>query len=428
MACQRPLQRLRGAGPWAVLDVGSSKLCCAIARRRGTGLQLLGLGYQMAEGFHAGEVVDARAAELSLRAVLHEAEQQAGLVLRETALSIVGGALQSGTVDATLMLEGRAVIADHVESMLAKARTDGVADSYTIIHAVPRSFTIDGGRPLQDPVGMRGHELKAKVHLVAARKLPLNQLIQLLARCYVDVKQVVAAPYAAALSVLTEEEARRGAIVLDMGAASTGVAAVVEGRLAHLGTVGQGGQHVTQDLARSLRIGQDDAERLKTTKGCVVDRACDELEAIELTLLGDTGHAPGLVELSRGDLSRLLRPRVIQILEQTYASWAQAPAQVRNGSASSLVLTGGACQLEGMVELASEVFQIDARAGQPAACLGLGERQRVPNCAAVAGAIALVAGNDGGSGLNIHTKSSLWRTSFDRVGRWFREGIVAVEA
>ena len=168
---------LVGNGPWrhghafGVLDVGSSKLCCYIARPRpGRGVQLLGRGYQLAEGLKAGEIVDAEAAESSMLATLHEAEQQAGETLREIVLAVSGGRPQSTFVRVACQLHGRAVTEADLQLLLDRARRSASTPEREVLHAVPIEVTVDGGRPLKDPCGFSGQRLEIVAHLVTRRR------------------------------------------------------------------------------------------------------------------------------------------------------------------------------------------------------------------------------------------------------------------
>ena len=190
-----------------MLDIGTTKMCCLIARRGpGGGLEVLGAGYQLAEGLRAGEIVDAEAAEASILAVVHEAEQQAKETLRELVLGISAGRPRSERAVVELELEGRAVTGDDLARALAHARAQAGADGRETLHALPLRITLDGGQPLRDPRGMIGRQLRLEAHLVQVAAAPLHNLVAAVERCHLEVQAVVAAPYAAGLGSLSEDE------------------------------------------------------------------------------------------------------------------------------------------------------------------------------------------------------------------------------
>ncbi|HSA81186.1 MAG TPA: cell division protein FtsA, partial [Geminicoccaceae bacterium] len=256
--------------PIGVLDVGTTKMCCLIARRRpGGSLEVQGAGYQLAEGLRAGEIVDAEAAEASILAVVHEAEQQARVTLREVVLGLSAGRPRSLRVAVEIELGGRAVTGGDLERALVHARAEARVEGRETLHALPIQISLDGGQPLRDARGMIGERLLLEVHLVQVAAAPLHNLIAAVERCHLEVAAVVAAPYAAGVGSLSVDELSAGALALDLGGGVTGVARFAEGRLQDIHTVPLGGRHVTQDLAFGLSTGWPQAERLKTLYGSV---------------------------------------------------------------------------------------------------------------------------------------------------------------
>ncbi|HEY7600572.1 MAG TPA: cell division protein FtsA, partial [Candidatus Limnocylindrales bacterium] len=303
----RPEPRAR-AEPIAVLDVGTSKMCCLIARRRGDRVELQGGGYQLAEGLRAGAIVDAEAAEASILAVVHEAEQQAGRTVRQIVLGISGGRPESLVTTIDVELGGRAVGPADVTQALALARAQARTDGAEILHALPVEITLDSSQGLRDARGMVGERLRITVHLVRVASAALYNLVAAIERCHLDVAAVIAAPYAAGLASLSEDEATSGALVLDLGAGVTGVARFADRRLQQLASLPLGAQHVTQDLAFGLSTGRAQAERLKTLYGGVLAHAGDARQQLEVPGLGDPMQPPVQI-VSRARLTEIIRPR-----------------------------------------------------------------------------------------------------------------------
>ena len=356
----RPEPRTR-TEPVAVLDVGTSKMCCLIARRRGDRLELQGGGYQLAEGLRAGAIVDAEAAEASILAVVHEAEQQAGRTVRQIVLGISGGRPESVMTTIDIELGGRAVGPADLTHALALARAQARTDGAEILHALPVEITLDSSQGLRDARGMVGERLRITVHLVRVASAALYNLVAAIERCHLDVAAVVAAPYAAGLASLSEDEATSGALVLDLGAGVTGVARFADRRLQQLASLPLGAQHVTQDLAFGLSTGRAQAERLKTLYGGVLARAGDARQQLEVPGLGDPMRTAGADRVTRapdrdhpaphrGDIpagARAHAPRPAaarrpspgvdrrrQPARRASSSWPRRPSACRRGSAA----------------------------------------------------------------------------------------------
>jgi cell division protein FtsA len=418
-------RRIVGTGPWrrghpfGVLDIGSSKLCCYIARPRpGQGVQLLGRGYQVAEGLKGGDVVDAEAAEAAILGALHEAEQQAGETLREIYLAVSGGRVQSSYVRVDCALHGRGVTESDLQLLLDRARREASSPEREVLHALPVEMTIDGGRPLKDACGLSGQRLEIVAHLVTVSGPALRNLLACLERCHIEVKGVVAASYAAAVACLAEDELERGCLVLDFGGGTTGLAHFAGGRLTLVGQVPYGGDHITGDLAYGLSTSRQHAERIKNLFGGTQFRSCDEGTRIEHPRLGDHAELP-TGEVPRTRITEIVRARVEEILALARRRLDEHRELLATRPPRSIVVTGGGSQLEGIEELVQEVFHLPARCARPVAWSG--HRQDEPCCATAAGAVALVLGDDGGLGWRDQIEVSVLSHRLARLGQWFRE-------
>ena len=408
----RPLGR---SEPIAVLDVGTSKMCCLIARRRDGRLDLMGGGFQLAEGLRAGEIVDAEAAEASILAVVHEAEQQAGRTVQEIVVGISGARPESLLTTVEVQLGGRAVGPADVAHALAHARAQARVEGVEILHALPVTITLDGSQPLRDARGMVGERLRIAVHLVRVASAPLHNLLAAVERCHLDIAAVIAAPYAAGLASLSGDEAMFGAVVLDLGAGTTGVARFADGRLQELATLPLGAHHVTQDLAFGLSTGRAQAERLKTLYGSVLVRAGDSRQHLEVPGIGDPAQPPVQI-VARARLTEIIRPRAEEIFQLARAriDLDRLPITGRR-----LVLTGGGSQLEGIVELAEETFGMPARMGR-ARAFG-GNFDDLTAATTAAGLLRWAGEDDGGLTFGATAPNRDFTARLARLGQWLRE-------
>jgi cell division protein FtsA len=228
---------------------------------------------------------------------------------------------------------------------------------------------------------MIGEELGVDLHVAACDSAAARNLMLVVERCHLRVEAMVATPYATGLSTLVDDEAELGAAVVDFGGGSTTVGVFSRGRLIHVDAVAVGGIHVTRDIARGLNISVTDAERLKTLYGACIVSPSDDRESIAVNRLGDDMDHPS--HLPKSELLRIIRPRVEEILElvrdRLRASGYAAEAGRR------LVMTGGACQLTGLPELARMVVSSQARIGRPLGVEGLPESGKSPSFAAAVG-------------------------------------------
>jgi cell division protein FtsA len=394
----RPLTpRLRPIPPrksavLAVLDVGASKIVCLIARltpmERSDSLRgrthrckVLGVGHQRSRGVKAGAIVDLDAAEHAIRLAIDAAERMAGVELESVIVNLSGGRLSSQLYAARIGIHGKAVRDYEVHRVLEAASTASASPGRAVLHAVPTGFSLNGQRGVRDPKGMVGDELGAELNVASCDAAAARNLMLAIERCHLRVAAVVATPYAAGLSTLEDDEVELGAALVDFGAGSTTVGVFVEGRLVHVDAVAVGGHHVTMDIARGLSVSLVDAERLKTLHGACIASPSDDRESLSVHRTGDDMDHPSY--LPKSELVRIARPRVEEILELVRDRLKAAGYATHAGR--RLVMTGGACQLTGLPELARTIISNQARIGRPLGVDGLPESAKNPAFATAVG-------------------------------------------
>lgn len=411
----------RPGRPFGLLDVGSRKVCCYVVRVTTAGrFDVLGAGHQAAEGFRAGEIVDASAAEAAVRAVVDEAENAAGERLSGIAVTLPGGDPASGFLRVEVALGGRPVTRRDLRCALENACDEVLADGFVILHAIPLGESLDGGPEVRDVTGLVGKRLAVRTHLVGTAQRPIELLHRCLDRCHLEMTDVVAAPYAAGVATLTKDEAHRGVVVVDCGARTTTLGFFRFGRIQYVAAIPFGGDHLTEELAMRLDVSWSTAERLKSLEASVAWRACDSFETIELQPSGPA-NAFDTVEIPRRRLTDFLRPPAEALVNAMSEHLAAAPAPIRAACRRGIVLTGGAAQMDGLVELTADMLGSGVRLGRPAVLQGWQD----PALAAASGGLALVAGWDGGVGFAGRRSRRPLAGSLESLGQWLRESLGA---
>ena len=228
-----------------------------------------------------------------------------------------------------------------------------------------------------------GEELGSELHVASCDLAAARNLMLVIERCHLRVEAMVATPYAAGLSTLVDDEAELGAAVVDFGGGTTSVGVFSGGRLIHVDAIAVGGIHITRDIARGLNVSMIDAERLKTLYGSCIASPSDDRDTIAINKLGDDMDHPS--HLPKSELLRIIRPRVEEILELVRD---RLRASGHAGHAGRrLIMTGGACQLTGLPELARTLISSQARIGRPLGVEGLPESGKSPAFAAAVGLI-----------------------------------------
>ena len=426
----RPLSARRSAH-FSVLDVGTSKVVCLIAhlmptepsvalRCRTHRSRILGIGHRRSSGIKGGAVVDMAEAEDAIRHAVDAAERMAGVQVESVIVNLTGGRLGSQLYNAKIATGGRTVSDHDIHRVLEAAASRTERQGRAVLHALPTGFSLDGTRGIRDPKGMMADELGADLHVVGCDAAAARNLMLVVERCHLKVEATVATPYAAALAALVDDEAELGTAVVDMGGGTTTIGVFADGRLVHADGFAIGGNHVTMDIARGLTIGLADAERLKTLYGSCMASPSDEFETIAVAKVGEDGEQP--THLPKSQLVRIIRPRVEEVLELVRDRLKAAGFAPQAGR--HLVLTGGACQLTGMPEMARRIVANEVRIGRPLGIRGLPESAKSPAFSAAVGLLIypqVAAIEHFERRRQTVTQSTGTNGYMSRVGRWLRE-------
>ena len=427
----RPMPQKRTALV-ASLDIGTSKIACMIARLkpcppsgalrgRSHAIELIGHSQIKSRGVKAGAVVDPTECEQAVRQAVALAEDMARVRVESVLLSVSAGRLQGHLIEAAADIRGATVTAADIARITSTGMHHATGEGRTVLHALPVGYAIDGVKGIRDPKGMVTRQFGVDMNVVTADATVARNLMLVVERCHLNVEAVAASPYVAGLSVLTDDEADLGAAVVEMGAGTTTIATYSGGRFVHASGFAVGGHHITMDLARGLSACIADAERIKTLYGTVLTGGSDTRELMSVPSAGDDGvDFPQVV--SRATIANIVRHRAEEIFEMVRDRLADSPFAAE--PKARVILSGGASQLTGTLELAARILNRPVRVGRP---LGF---SRLPNEAKSA-SFAVP------SGLLVypqyahlehveprHTRQLRTGTDgyFGKVGRWLREG------
>ncbi|MFN4163859.1 MAG: cell division protein FtsA [Ferrovibrio sp.] len=401
----------------AALDVGSSKVCCFIARADSGTLRVIGIGHQLSRGLRNGNVIDMDGAEQSIRAAVETAERMCGETIRDVYVSVNAGNPQSHSVGVEVDLAGHEVTEHDVALVLDQGRRHEHPGDREIVHSIPVGYTIDGSRGIKDPRGMACERLGVNMHVITAGSGPLRNLATCVARGHLRIAGRIVAPFASGLACLVEDEMDLGVTLLDMGGGTTSLAVFYDGQLVHVDVVPLGGGHVTNDIARGLSTPLAHAERLKTLYGTVLPSPSDDTETIDVPQVGETDdHAHN--QVPRSILTGIIKPRLEETLEQVRERLAQSGFEKLAGR--RVVLTGGASQLQGVRELAARILDKQVRLGRPIRVGGLAEATGGPAFSACAGLLSYAQQQAAERTIRLPEPEPAPNGAISRIGRWLR--------
>lgn len=403
----------------AALDIGSSKICCFIAKVSEAGrIRVTGMSHHASGGVRGGVLVDMEAAYRAMLSAVHAAEQMAGATIEDVVVSIAGPHMRSTQLLREMVIGGGAIRDLDLRRLLQDARASVDLQDRMLLHAIPVGYSVDGSPLLREPRGMHGQTLGVKMHLVTANRSAVQNVATCISRCHLSVGDLAIAPYAAGLSALVEDEKDLGALLIDMGGGTTSFCVFYEGAAVHADSVPVGGQHVTSDIARGLATPVSHAERLKTLYGSAVPAASDDRELLDAPQVGEEDDASSN-RVPKSFLVSIIQARIEEIFElvknRLDASGAAGLAGQR------VVLTGGASQLPGVRDVAARALGKQVRLGRPLGVSGLAEATGGPAFATAAGLLHFAVDDRGEARSAAVPQTDTHQGFLARMGGWFRE-------
>ncbi|MEZ0393380.1 MAG: cell division protein FtsA [Pseudobdellovibrionaceae bacterium] len=356
----------KSARPLAIagLDIGSSKVSVVIAivdqaNPENPKLDIVGLGTAPNTGIRQGIVVNIEATAESIRKAREEAELMSGYKIEDVWVGVSGSHIKSFDSKGMVAIKNKEVTHLDVDRVIDAAKAVAVPTDRTVLHVLPREYKVDGQDGILDPVGMSGIRLEASVHIVTSSQTAMANNVKCIEKAGLKVMGFVLDPLASAMSVLSEDEKALGVCVVDMGAGSCNSVYFVHGSLAHTSVVPVGGQHFTHDVAIGLRTPQVAAEELKQKYGCAMAALAGDEETIEVEGVGGRKARTVL----RRDLAEVIEPRAEETLQMIANDLRMSGLLPLLGS--GVVLTGGASQLDGLIEMGEFIFDVPVRRGIP---------------------------------------------------------------
>lgn len=380
-----PQSEVRRRGCVAAVDIGTTKTCCVIARANGPDdVQVRGIGHQASRGVRAGTVTDMAAAAAAITEAVQAAERRAQETVESVVISLNGPSLHVAPVAALWGLNGAETTADTLKRLFARVADAAQHPGQSLVHLIPAGYTLDGVTGITDPTGMVGTELGLQAQAIRATESAVRNVQGCLARLHLQVDGMCASGLASALAALSDDERQLGATLIDMGGATTNVVAFEEGRPILIQSLSVGGQHVSNDIARGLSTPLEAAERLKVLAGSAMMGAEDDRDIIDIPPLGQGQFANRAVP--RAQLNAIIRPRLEETFE--YVRDVLEHHGLRRLGGRRVILTGGASQLPGALDLAGEILGKTASLGRP--MLGQGPLPRDLDSPAMAAVVGLI--------------------------------------
>ncbi len=403
------------------LDIGTTKICAIVGNLTEEGIDIVGIGTSPSRGLRKGVVINIESTVASIRKAVEEAELMAGCEIKSVYAGIAGGHIKGFNSQGIIAIKNREVSTEDVKRVIDAAKAIAIPMDREVIHILPQEFIIDDQDGIREPLGMSGVRLEARVHIVTGAVASAQNIIKSCNRANLDVADIVLEQLASSEAVLSAEEKELGVALVDIGGGTTDIAIFIDGAIKHTSVLSLGGNQMTNDIAVGLRTPMAEAEKIKQKYGCCLSSLVGKDETIEVPSVG--GRKPRV--LSRQLLAEILEPRVQEIFDLVNRELIKSGYE--DSIASGVVITGGSTILEGMPELAEQVFNLPVRRGVPTNIGGLIDVVNSPVYATGVGLVVYGSKNASvepfqrGTGTGTSNDDNLFRRVSRRMKEWFSE-------
>ena len=350
------------------LDIGTSKVVAIVGEITSDGqVEIIGLGSHPSRGLKKGVVVNIESTVQSIQRAVEEAELMAGCQINSVYAGIAGSHIKSINSHGIVAIKDREVSDSDLDRVIDAARAVAIPADQRILHILPQEFVVDDQEGIREPIGMSGVRLEAKVHLVTGAEGAAQNIIKCVRRCGLEVDDIILEQLASSYSILTDDEKELGVCIVDIGGGTTDIAVFTDGAIRHTAVIPIAGDQVTNDIAVALRTPTQYADEIKIKYACALRQLANPDESIEVPSVGD--RAPR--RLSRQTLAEVVEPRYEELLTLVQAELRRSGFE--DIIAAGIVLTGGSSKMEGVIDLAEEIFHMPVRLGFPQYVSGLSD-------------------------------------------------------
>ncbi len=355
------------------LDIGTSKVVAIVGEIVEDGsLNIVGIGSHRSRGLKKGTVVNIESTVDSIQHAIAEAEMMAGCQIHSVYAGIAGSHIRSMNSHGIVAIRDGEVERADIERVIEAAQAVAIPADQKVLHILPQEYLIDAQEGVKEPLGMSGVRLEAKVHLVTCAINAAQNIEKCIRRCNLEVDEIILEQLASSYSVLTEDEKELGVCLVDIGGGTSDIAIFTEGAIRHTGVIPIAGDQVTNDIAMALRTPTDNADEIKIKYACALTQLANDADSIKVPSVGDRPPR----ELSRQSLAEVVEPRYVELF--TLVQQELQRSGFEHLLAAGIVLTGGTSKMEGVVELAEEIFHAPVRIGAPHNVAGLADIVRNP--------------------------------------------------
>ena len=350
------------------LDIGTSKIVAIVGKKNSEGqVEIVGIGSHPSRGLKRGVVVNIETTVNAIQRAIEEAELMAGCQIHSVYAGIAGSHIRSMNSHGIVAVRDREVVQADIDRVIDAAQAVAIPADQKVLHILPQEYVIDNQEGIKEPLGMSGVRLEAKVHLVTCAVNAAQNIEKCVQKCDLDVDDIILEQLASSYAVLTDDEKELGVCMVDIGGGTTDMAIFTGGAIRHTSVIPIAGDQVTNDIAMALRTPTQNAEEIKIKYACALTQLAGADETIKVPSVGDRPSR----DLSRQALAEVVEPRYEELFTLIQSELRRSGFE--DVIAAGIVLTGGTSKMEGVVELAEEIFHMPVRLASPQGVSGLAD-------------------------------------------------------
>jgi cell division protein FtsA len=399
------------------LDIGTTKICAVVGELVNDAIEIIGVGTHPSEGLRKGVVINIEKTVQSIKEAIEEAETMAGCEISSVYAGIAGGHIKGFNSHGVIALKEREVTKKDIERVIEAASAVAIPMDREVIHVLEQEFIVDEQDGIMDPLGMSGVRMEAKIHIVTGAVTSAQNIIKCANRAGLDVHDIVLQSIASSEAVLTSEERNLGTALIDFGGGTTDMAVFSRGSIKHTSVLALGGDNLTYDISIGIRTPTVEAEKIKMKYGCALTSMIGSDEIIEVPGVGGRGPRT----LPRQFLGEILEPRLEEIFSLIQNELIRSGFE--DAINSGVVITGGSSELQGVTDLAEQIFNVPCRIGYPDKVGGLVEVVNKPMYATAVGLVLYGAKQNTNSKKFRIRDTNIFAKVVDRMKKWFKEVI-----
>lgn len=397
------------------LDIGTSKIIALIGEVTSDGaIEIIGIGRHPSRGLKRGVVVDIEATVNSIQRAVQEAELMAGCEVRTVYAGIAGSHIRSLNSHGIVAIRDQEVSQADVERVIDAAKAVAIPADQKIIHILPQEFIIDHQGSIREPIGMAGVRLESRVHIVTGSVSAAQNIVKCVRRCGLEVNDIILEQLASSHAVLTEDEKDLGVCLIDIGGGTTDIAIFCEGAIQHTSVIPIAGDQVTNDIAMALRTPTKAAESIKLSHACALPELANSNQMLEVASVNER---PGR-KISAKALADVVSARYEELFSLVRNELRRSGFEDR--MAAGIVLTGGASNVRGAIELAELSFEMPVRKGCAHYVTGLAEATENPSFATGVGLLLHGFQQQYEGGYNVPVMNDNSKNMWSRMKEWFQ--------